>query len=107
MKTNNHMLRGWQDSCHDYRQTWADYFVKFIEAYEAEGIPVWGVTIQNEPMATQRWESCIYTPQKRSATSSKTTSALRSSELGYGDKNIVVWDHNRDLISHRANTIFE
>ena len=25
---------------------------------------------------------------------------------GYGDKKIVVWDHNRDLISHRANTIF-
>jgi glucosylceramidase len=26
---------------------------------------------------------------------------------GLGDKNIVVWDHNRDLISERANTIFE
>ena len=26
---------------------------------------------------------------------------------GMQDKNIVVWDHNRDLISHRANTIFE
>ncbi len=25
---------------------------------------------------------------------------------GLGDKNIVVWDHNRDLISRRANTIF-
>jgi glucosylceramidase len=26
---------------------------------------------------------------------------------GLADKNIVVWDHNRDLISHRANVIFE
>ena len=28
-------------------------------------------------------------------------------KAGYRDKNIIVWDHNRDLISHRANTIFE
>ena len=28
-------------------------------------------------------------------------------KAGLGDKKIVVWDHNRDLISDRANTIFE
>ncbi|WP_198151440.1 glycoside hydrolase family 30 protein, partial [Formosa algae] len=28
-------------------------------------------------------------------------------KAGMADKNIVVWDHNRDLLSHRANTIFE
>ena len=28
-------------------------------------------------------------------------------KAGLGDKKIVVWDHNRDLISERANTIFE
>ena len=27
-------------------------------------------------------------------------------QSGYGDKNIVVWDHNRDLMAHRANVIF-
>ena len=63
MKTNNHMLQGGK-LLPEYYQTWADYFVKFIEAYEAEGIPVWGVTIQNEPMAKQRWESCIYTAEE-------------------------------------------
>ena len=41
MKTNNHMLRG-GSLLPEYRQTWADYFVKFIEAYEAEGIPCLG-----------------------------------------------------------------
>ncbi len=28
---------------------YAEYFVKFIRAYEAEGIPIYAVTIQNEP----------------------------------------------------------
>ncbi len=48
----------------EFYQPWANYYVKFIEAYEAEGIPIWGLTIQNEPMAVQRWESCIYTAEE-------------------------------------------
>ena len=63
MKTNQHMLRG-GSLLPEFYDAWAQYFVKFIEAYEAEGLPVWGVTIQNEPMATQRWESCIYTAEE-------------------------------------------
>lgn len=59
MKTNGEMLHGGKLKP-DYYQSWADYYVKFIKAYESEGIPVWGTTIQNEPMATQKWESCIY-----------------------------------------------
>ena len=105
MKTNNHMLQGGK-LLPQYRQTWADYFVKFIEAYEAEGIPVWGVTIQNEPMATQRWESCIYSAEEE-RDFLKENLGPAFDRAGFGDKNIVVWDHNRDLISHRANTIFE
>ena len=42
-------------------ESWANYYVKFIQAYEKEGIPVWGLTVQNEPMAKQTWESCMYT----------------------------------------------
>ena len=26
------------------------YYFRFLEAYEAEGVPIWGVTTQNEPM---------------------------------------------------------
>ena len=63
MKTNNSMLFGGKLKP-EYYQSWANYFVKFIKSYENEGIPVWGVTIQNEPMATQRWESCIYTAEE-------------------------------------------
>lgn len=32
-----------------YNQAWADYFVKWINAYQAAGVPIWGVTPQNEP----------------------------------------------------------
>jgi glucosylceramidase len=105
MKTNNNMLQGGKLRP-EYRQNWADYYVKFIKAYEAEGIPVWGLTIQNEPMAVQRWESCIYTAEEE-RDFLKNYLGPTLEKAGMGDKNIVVWDHNRDLISDRANTIFE
>ena len=105
MKSNNNMLRGGK-LLPEFRQSWADYYVKFIKAYEKEGIPVWGLTIQNEPMAVQRWESCIYTATEERDFLKNYLGPTLEKE-GLGDKKIVVWDHNRDLISERANTIFE
>jgi len=105
MKSNKNMLQGGK-LLKEYYQPWADYFVKFIQEYEKEGIPIWGVTIQNEPMAKQRWESCIYTAEEEKDFL-KNYLGPTFEKVGFQDKNIVVWDHNRDLISHRANTIFD
>ena len=105
MKSNKNMLQGGK-LLPEFRQAWADYYVKFIKAYEEEGIPVWGLTIQNEPMAVQRWESCIYTADEELDFLKNYLGPTLEKE-GLGDKKIVVWDHNRDLISERANTIFE
>ena len=62
MKDNNDMLHGGKLKPDSY-QAWANYYTKFIKAYEREGIPIWGISVQNEPMATQRWESCIYSAE--------------------------------------------
>jgi len=105
MKGKEDMLQGGK-LLPEFYQSWATYYTKFIKAYEAEGMPVWGVTIQNEPMAVQRWESCIYTAEEERDFLKNYLGPTFEKE-GLGDKNIVVWDHNRDLISHRANTIFE
>ena len=104
MKTNSNMLKG-GSLLPEYNEAWALYYAKFIQAYEQEGIPIWGLTIQNEPMATQRWESCIYTAeQERDFLKNHLGPTLERE--GLGDKKIIVWDHNRDLIVNRANTIF-
>lgn len=105
MKTNGNMLKG-GSLLSEFAPAWALYYAKFIQSYEALGIPIWGLTIQNEPMATQRWESCIYTAeQERDFLKNHLGPTLERE--GLGDKKIIVWDHNRDLITHRANTIFE
>jgi glucosylceramidase len=105
MKDNNSMLQGGK-LLPEYYDAWAMYYAKFVKAYEAEGMPIWGITIQNEPMAVQRWESCIYTAEEERDFLKNHLGPTMERE-GLGDKKIVVWDHNRDLINHRANTIFE
>lgn len=103
MKDNNNMLEGGKLKP-GYRQHWADYYVKFIRAYEAEGIPVWGLTVQNEPMAKQRWESCIYSAEdERDFIKAYLGPTLQKN--GMQDKKLIAWDHNRDLIFQRASTI--
>ena len=104
MKGKEDMLRGGK-LLPEYYQSWASYYAKFIKAYEAEGFQIWGLTIQNEPMAVQTWESCVYTAEDERDFLKNYLGPTLEKE-GLGDKKIVVWDHNRDLISHRANTIF-
>ena len=103
MKTNNNMLQGGKLK-KEYYPAWANYFAKFIKAYENEGIPIWGLTIQNEPMAVQRWESCIYTAEEERDFLKYHLGPTLERE-GLQDKKIIVWDHNRDLLFDRASVI--
>ena len=104
MKTNNDMLHGGSLKPEFY-QTWANYYAKFIKAYQEEGINVWGISIQNEPMANQRWESCIYTAEEE-RDFIKNYLGPTLEKQGLKNKKIIAWDHNRDLMFQRATTIF-
>ncbi len=103
MKSNKSMLKGGR-LLPEFYQPWANYFVKFIKAYEKEGIPVWGLTIQNEPMATQRWESCIFTAEEERDFLKRNLGPTLAN-AGLGNRKIIIWDHNRDLITQRVDTI--
>jgi len=104
MKDNNNMLHGGKLKP-EFFQSWALYYTKFIRSYEKEGIPVWGITVQNEPMATQTWESCIYFAEDERDFLKNFLGPTMAKE-GLSDKKIIVWDHNRDLIAQRAEAIF-
>ena len=88
-----------------YAQAWARCFVRFIEEYEQEGVPVWAVSVQNEPAATQRWDSCVYSAEEeRDFVRDHLGPEL--AKAGLGHIKIVVWDHNRDWMVERANVMF-
>lgn len=105
MKTNNDMLRGGALRP-EFAAAWARYFTRFIQAYEQEGVPIWGITVQNEPMAVQKWESMLFTAeQERDFLKNHLGPTMHAA--GYADKKIIVWDHNRDMMAYRAQVIFD
>ncbi|HEX7585847.1 MAG TPA: glycoside hydrolase family 30 protein, partial [Prolixibacteraceae bacterium] len=103
MKDNNSVLKGGK-LLEKYKQAWANHYVKFIKTYEKIGIPVWGLSVQNEPMATQKWESCIYTAEEERDFVKKYLGPTLA-KSGLQDKKLIVWDHNRDLIFQRASVM--
>jgi len=105
MKDNNDMLHGGHLRPEFYR-AWAIYYTKFIKSYRQAGVPIWGITVQNEPMATQTWESCVYqATDERDFVKNYLGPAMV--EQGLRDVHVMVWDHNRDLIVQRAQTILD
>jgi glucosylceramidase len=103
MKDNNSMIQGGK-LLPQFRQSWANYFIKFINAYQKEGIPVWGLTLQNEPMAKQTWESCYFSAEDE-RDFIKIYLGPTLVKQGMADKKLLAWDHNRDLIYQTASTI--
>jgi len=105
MKDNNDVLHGGKLKP-EFDQDWANFYIKFINAYQKQGIPVWGLTVQNEPMATQKWESCVYTAaEERDFVKNYLGPTLYKN--GMADKKLIVWDHNRDQVYQRASVILE
>ncbi len=104
MKTNHQMNHG-GSLLPEYRDAWARCYVRFIQAYAERGVPVWGVSVQNEPAATQRWDSCIYSAEEeRDFVRDHLGPQLQAAGLGH--VKIVIWDHNRDLMVERAGTVY-
>ena len=103
MKTNGQMNHGGKLK-DEFRSTWAEYYCRYIESYEKVGVPIWGLSVQNEPDATQTWDSCIYSSEEeRDFIKNYLGPALQKNKLT--DKKLIIWDHNRDIMLDRARTI--
>lgn len=80
---------------------WAHHFVWFVQEMEKKSVPIWAVTVQNEPEAAQIWESCIYTAEEeRDFVRDYLGPAFEAAELN--KVKIIIWDHNRDGMLERA-----
>ena len=74
-------------------QTYANYFVKFIQAYQAEGIPIHAVTVQNEPHFVNIGYPTMYMAASDQANFVKGYLGPTFATAGLTPK-ILVWDHN-------------
>lgn len=103
MKTNHDRLLGGKlrKECYAF---WADYVSRYIREYEERGFTVDMMTVQNEPRATQVWDSCLYTAQEEAE-------LLRDHLYPTLKRNaqdhvkLLVWDHNKDRAYERVDAI--
>lgn len=93
MKSNNQWKGG--ELLPEYYSTWALYFSKYIRAYKANGIDIWGLTIENEPLGNgENWESMHFTPhQMTDFVLNHLAPQLKKDSL---DPKLLIYDQNRD-----------
>ena len=105
MKDNNDMNHGGH-LLDEYKESWAKYYIKYLEHAKKAGLDVFGLTVQNEPAAIQVWDSCIYSAEEeRDFVRDYLGPALKNSP--YSDTKLIIWDHNRDVIVKRATTVLQ
>lgn len=103
MKTTGEMNHGGKLK-EEYRRLWAQYLARYIKEYAAEGVGIWGVTVQNEPKAVQVWDSCIYSAEEeRDFIRDHLGPVFVEEKLG--DVHILFWDHNKERVYERARLI--
>lgn len=104
MKSNGEMNHGGR-LLREYYDAWADIMVQYVQAYEKEGVRISRMTIQNEPMAVQKWESCIFSgAEEREFACGHLRKKLDAA--GYTGVKLAIWDHNKDRILERTEEIF-
>ena len=86
-----------------YAKAWALYFSKFLTAYQNLGLPLWAITVQNEPEFAAPWEACAYTPE--------TQRDFVANHLGpqlakdHPDVKLLIFDHNKDHVNVWAEAL--
>ena len=89
----------------EYVSTYADYLVKYLDAYAAEGVDIWGLTPVNEPHGNSgNWESMHFTPETQNAfIKAHLGPALQQG--GHDDVKLLIYDQNRDELEHWTDVI--
>lgn len=86
----------------EYYTSWANYLVKYVQAYIAEGIPVRWLSIQNEAQAATPWDSCEWTAkEEKTFLQEYLYPAMDKAELA-DQVGILFWDHNKENLVNRT-----
>jgi glucosylceramidase len=90
----------------EYVGTYASYLLRYLEAYRAAGVNLWGLTPVNEPHGNNgQWESMNFTPETQSEFVQKHLGpGLRAG--GFADMKLLIFDQNRDGMEHWADVLF-
>lgn len=85
----------------EYYGAWADYICRYVAEYRARGVRVDRLSIQNEPNAVQRWDSCLFSgAEEKRFLRDFLAPSLRKN--GLNDVAVYIWDHNKERLFDRV-----
>ena len=89
-----------------YYDTWALFFSKYIEAYKREGIDIWGVTVENEPLGNDsNWESMHFTAEEMTEFVKKHLGPKL--EVDGHKVKVLGYDQNREHLEHWVDVMYK
>ena len=102
-KTNLNMKYGGHLRKRHYA-TWAAMIARYVMDYRSLGLNIDRITVQNEPEATQIWESCLFNAQQEAAF---VRDHLRAAldHAGASNVKILIWDHNKQGLLDRTSAV--
>ncbi len=90
----------------EYVPVYADYILKYLDAYKKEGVDIWGITPVNEPHGNNgQWESMHFTPESQNEFIKKYLGPKLQSGDHAGVK-LLIYDQNRGGMEQWTNAIF-
>tara|TARA_R110000772_G_scaffold64438_2_gene144159 strand:- start:1669 stop:3174 length:1506 start_codon:yes stop_codon:yes gene_type:complete len=105
MKDNNKWVGG--KLLPEYYDTWALFFSKYVDAYKAEGIDIWGFTVENEPLGNgNNWESMHFTAEEQNDFVMNHLGPKLEAD-GKGDLKILGYDQNRDHLKDWVDVMYK
>jgi glucosylceramidase len=102
MKTSGAMIQG--SLLPSAYGPYANYFVKYVQAYQAEGVPIFAVTMQNEPMHVPHDYPGLGMMAREQTTFLRDHLGPAFQKAAINAK-ILIFDHNWDLIDYPINVL--
>lgn len=91
----------------EYYDTWALFYSKYLDAYKAEGIDIWGFTVENEPLGNgNNWESMHFSAEEMTLFVQNHLGPKLEAD-GKGDVKILGYDQNREHLKHWVDEMFK
>ncbi|KAK0567293.1 hypothetical protein OC861_002797 [Tilletia horrida] len=92
MKNNSDMMGG--SLLNGYEDLLAQYYLRSIKAWQDDGVPIWGMTIQNEPNWAPPYPSCYMSTEQQAGLVKAIRSALKD-QKSFGDlAHLVLLGHD-------------
>jgi len=90
----------------EYQGLFAEYIIRYLDAYKQAGVNIWGLTPVNEPLGNSgQWESMHFSAESQN----EFIKGYLGPELhknGYADIDLLMLDHSRDHLTHWADVIY-